>query len=402
MFSRSVSLGGAAIVLALASALPAQRTQVVVPSEFNGFDLGLKTTLHFGGYGTGRVQQVVRASVIHNVTCTIQELGLAPSNLNLSALIGTPPAISRLDVTLGYSATGPDKLSTSFAQNRKGTQTLLYSGSFQRPVDIFNVPFASTIKLTRPFVYDPAKGDLLLEYVVPVPSAPTLLWYLNLSDDSAGTGKVRVLSGRGPFSAPEWFLTEWSNDLLLRRGGTLNMTVSGFSRAYGSVIAFGTSSRTWGPLRLPHAIGGTGMLAVSPELLVPAQWQVRGGPRWEMSAGLPIPDSLAFEGRKLYAQGICVDAKANPLGFVFTNGIEMEIARTTWRQSMVAATSHSSATGTLMGGQGYVVTALGDLPLSAKLGAERRLRSREIAVGEAVPTWSDGSPRPSGGCRRAA
>jgi hypothetical protein len=113
-----------------------------------------------------RSQQVYGASQFPDSPILIKELRFRP---------GTPPyggvfsaTITNIQINLSTTTNNPDGLSTTFANNIGADNTIVYSGSLSisssytgddtgpRDNDI-------VVRLQTPFIYDPAKGNLLLD-----------------------------------------------------------------------------------------------------------------------------------------------------------------------------------------------------------------------------------------------
>lgn len=88
------------------------------------------------------------------------------------------------DVTISLSTTGrgPDQLSPTFAANAGPNASVVYQG----PLPISSIdpasadathprPFDVVINLEKPFLYDPSRGNLLLDITNPMKSSPTFV-----------------------------------------------------------------------------------------------------------------------------------------------------------------------------------------------------------------------------------
>jgi plastocyanin len=122
-----------------------------------------------GGSGmlsdAGRFQTVYDASQFPAGILTIRELRMRPSATWGHAFTST---ISNLQINLSTTAAQANQLSTNFAQNVGGNDTIVFQGTiavssgFVGPAGgpkEFDIVFA----LTTPFAYDPSQGNLLLE-----------------------------------------------------------------------------------------------------------------------------------------------------------------------------------------------------------------------------------------------
>src|SRR6202030_4049809 len=80
---------------------------------------------------------------------------------------GTPftSTVAQLQVNLSTTSKTPDGLSSTFSDNVGPDDTQVFSGPFQTAITFTGDPknFEVVVILTTPFIYDPTKGNLLLD-----------------------------------------------------------------------------------------------------------------------------------------------------------------------------------------------------------------------------------------------
>jgi hypothetical protein len=122
-----------------------------------------------GGSGTlntpGRLQVVYNASQFPVGILTIHELRMRPSAVWGRAFTAT---ISNLQINLSTTAAQPNQLSATFAQNVGTDDTIVLQGPITVSSRFIGPPggpkeFEIILPLSRPFNYDPTKGNLLLD-----------------------------------------------------------------------------------------------------------------------------------------------------------------------------------------------------------------------------------------------
>jgi hypothetical protein len=154
--------------LVLASLCPAPTCHagfVVVPNALRGAD---------GNSGVvvsprAHIQQVYASSQFSALggPVSITQMSFRPDARLGSAFTATNPG---LDVELSTTARSPGDLSTFFAQNIGADNTIVYrdaitfSSAFTGPTDGRPKNFDITINFTTPFYYNPATGNLLVDF----------------------------------------------------------------------------------------------------------------------------------------------------------------------------------------------------------------------------------------------
>lgn len=146
-----------------------------------------------------RFQQVHAASEFSSLSgfVSITQIAFRPDGQFGFAFAGSTNPF--LQVNLSTTGRAPDGLSTSFAANTGTNETVVYNGAitfssgFTGPVG-GPKDFDIIVNLTRPFIYDPAAGNLLLD----VRSGGELFGPSGFSTDlqiSLGDGVSRVEGG---------------------------------------------------------------------------------------------------------------------------------------------------------------------------------------------------------------
>jgi uncharacterized repeat protein (TIGR03806 family) len=113
-------------------------------------------------------------------------------------------------------------------------------------------------------------------------------------------------------------------DAEARLGSTLIMDVSPLPTNEGALFIFGTSKTAWGPLPLPIALDGVGMLGcdlrVSIDLLVAVAANNNLA-----TMPLPIPNDPQLLYRQFFMQSLALQQGSSPFGGVMTNAAQVTI-----------------------------------------------------------------------------
>lgn len=322
--------------------LQAQGTKKVVPDPGN--QDGSSSTPYFSGYGGGIAQQITLGSALCSSSSIIFELALRADG---TAAI---PArtFSTLKLSLGYTSNTPGNMSTTFATNRTGTQTLVFNGAYTLPAQLANQrSFDIQWKLAKPFIYTRNSGNLLIEFEVPV--TPTKSnYFLDCHNQSTNTGVSYTYGTAGTFSSPELYKYYCADDSALKPGGKAEMVISPLSKQYPALTIWGFSNNLWGKIALPLDLTGLGapknFLNVSPDLMFALPLTaVIGG--FEGRAALPIPSDNKFMGKSIFTQMAFLDQAANKAGLVFSEGLSMTITTNQAVSTLVGHYDYKSTTG---------------------------------------------------------
>jgi hypothetical protein len=146
-----------------------------------------------GGSGTGLLNRQLRQQIIYDDSLfpdeimRITELRMRPSARFGNAFTAT---ISNLQINLSTTSVEPDHLNSTFAQNVGTDDTVVFQGSLtvsSRFVGPTNGPkeFDIVIPLLTPFLYDPSRGNLLIDFRNASDSSASLVDTGQRSDDGA-------------------------------------------------------------------------------------------------------------------------------------------------------------------------------------------------------------------------
>ncbi len=161
---RSWVLSGMVLLLgslALPAILHAQT--VVVPPAYQGTDAG-------GGSGVLnnniRLQEIYDASALPGGPIIITEVRFRPSARYGAAFTAT---ISNINIRLSTTPVAPVALSPTFAQNVGSNETVVFNGALPLSSAFSGAAsgpkaFDMVVTLTTPFTYDPAAGNLLIDF----------------------------------------------------------------------------------------------------------------------------------------------------------------------------------------------------------------------------------------------
>jgi hypothetical protein len=324
--------------------LSAQGTKKIVPDP--GSSNGSSSTPYFSGYGGGIAQQITLGTALCTSSAIIFEVAMRADG---TAAIPAR-SFTSLKLSLGYTSKAPSAMSNTFASNRTGTQTQVFSGAYTLPAQVASLrPFNIPWKLAKPFIYTRNSGNLLIEYEVPV--APTKSsYFLDCHKLSGSSGTSYTYGSAGSFSGPEIYQYACASNVALTPGGKAESVISTLSKNYPALTIWGFNRNLWGNIPLPLDLTGLGapknFLNVSPDLMfvLPLK-QIKGG--YEGRVALPIPADKKFMGQSLFSQMAFLDLNANKAGLVFTEGLSMTIQTNQAVSQLVGHFDYKSATGNL-------------------------------------------------------
>ena len=351
-------LMSSAVVLALASLLPAQQTKVI-PADAASQD-GSALSVYPTGYGGGRAQQIILSAAVGRSVAVLQELRwrIDKGSATISAM-----SFPNMSMWISETSVTPVAMSNSFASNRTGTPKLVFKGTLNAPAQSGTPSFNIVWKLNAPYIYNTMKGHLLLEWELPQPAYKPN-YFIDAHKSGTSQGSFASFGKGGSFGTTENYVVQ-SNAGKLTPGGTMVFEASGLSQQYPAAACFGFSRTSYGPLPLPLDMTPLGapsnMLYVSMDLLLPCTWSVVGGRNVAMS-GFPIPKVNGLDGLTMYAQGLFLDPKANALGIVTSPGLALSMPITVAVTSLLGSYDYKAATGSLATGTGMVTQLVGVLP----------------------------------------
>lgn len=303
----------------VASPASAQGTSPVVPTMFTHADAPASIPFPFY-YDKKRVQHLVEGSRF----CTTSAVLFSFAYRIDGRSSGAPQAVSlpNLTISLGYSSKTAPTMSTTFASNVQGTQTTVFSGTLNLPVQ--SAPpaglgsFNIVQKLSKPFIYQRSQGNLLIQHIVPG-QATQALTYTQLDGAVSGVPWGKFGTG-GSFADQSQPTITIGNPTTINPGGSIDPTNPGMTSNYPTIHIYGFSSDSNGPLTLPFSLSPFGApgntLYCSLDLLVPATLK-GGGSSWDANSSVPIPNSQGLNGAAVFLSSMHVDLKANKLGLVF-------------------------------------------------------------------------------------
>lgn len=327
----------------LAAPLAAQTSTTKVLPSMAGVE-GTTATPAIAGASTGRIQQVVDASEVATKLAVITKLSLRADGYALQKL--ATQTVKNFKLSMGYTSVTAATMSTTFASNRTGTQTVVWSGDLVLPAqDDRSRPFNIVFTLPTAFTYDPTKGNLLLELEAPGTTSfgP---YYFDAHLQSPSVGSWSPFGRTGPWSeAPRIQNTaEWT----LKPGGSAAAAVSGIKANYPAVMIWGGSASDWGPVKLPLDLTPFGApgndLNVSADLMLPLTL-IQSGQTYVGQQSIPIPNDNSLLGAQVYTQALFVDASANKGGIVLSQGLVMQLKTAGYGVQMLQNNDSTAATG---------------------------------------------------------
>ncbi len=341
------------VILALAGALPAQIKRVI-PGSVATQD-GNRSSPFFAAYAAGRVQLIIERSELCQTLAMINQVALRAD----AAVIVPKKTISSVKFTMGYAKTTPSGMNLNFAANRSGTQRVMFNGRLDLPAQVAaSHPFNIVWKFTKPFQFLSKNGDLLLEWSIPLIFSVGS-YHLDTHQQTAPTGYAHPFGKNGSFAAPELYGMSCPSPNKLKVGGSLDLRAGSFRNKYPSFVAVGFSRQQFGPLPLPLDLSSVGAkgnaLYVSLDVFFPLAMTGTPG-RWEVKSSAPIPTDTNLKGLWVYAQTVFLDAKANPFGLVFSEGLSLRLANKALVSSHTAHYDDTAPGGHVVyAGTGHVV-----------------------------------------------
>ena len=158
------------------------------------------------GYGPTRTQQVFASSDFSGMGGPRYIDAIAFESNSFGA------TIPNFQITMSTTGKAVDGLSPVFANNTGADAQTVYQGTlpiFSLPTVAGSSPFGLVVDLQHPFLYDPSKGNLLVDYTNPTPvqtvfanaSTPSLTAQEILGDSTSRVlGYVAPLSAANPYA----------------------------------------------------------------------------------------------------------------------------------------------------------------------------------------------------------
>jgi len=342
MCSRPLSLF---VLTLLAPALAAQATRVV-PAGVTHEEGNAQSFFPFVLTG-GRVQQITAASEIARASSVLREFAFRPEG---TSTVSFPArSYARFILTVGQTSVTPAAMKTTFASNRGTTMTKLFDAAFnapaQPPVSSAPTPFNIKLKLSAPFVFVAARGNLVWEIEIPGSTSRRVAYFVDAQIGTSG-GSTMSFGQGGQLKNKDNYMLK-SDEARLVPGKSADLTVTGLGSMYPTLAMIGFSNSNFGPITLPFDLTGLGApgnsLYVSMDLVAPMTLSGSGG-SYMANVSVPLPGALNLNGLALFGQALFVDKPSNALGLVFSEAVEMVVGSNTSQPSNAVAAYDSTAT----------------------------------------------------------
>ncbi|MCA8972571.1 MAG: hypothetical protein KDC95_22480 [Planctomycetes bacterium] len=236
------------------------------------------------------------------------------------------------DLYLGYTNNSATALSATFASNWSGTPTKAYSGNLNVPSFAAQTDpkvWTNKIPFTVPFIYSQARGNFLFECITTAGSLSTTITYYDAvggatvqasrmyaTPATATTGSVHTNYGviiglDGPTSSGA--IVNLANTGVPAIGKTFSIDFSGAVASSAAVLWLGAQQLNIG---LGGALPGCSLYTSLDVILGSAPTGTAG----TGSLQFTMPNSQNLIGVQFYNQWMVIDAAANNLGIVLSNG----------------------------------------------------------------------------------
>ena len=236
--------------------------------------------------------------------------------------------------SLGTTSVSPATMSTTFATNVTSALTVVLNAkAWSLPAlaapPASPAPFNIGINWTTPFVYDAAKGNLILQVELPGPAAKSSYFCDAERTAKSGGGTIQRLGTGGAFWRREVYALS-GNPAALTPGGSLDLQCGKFSKGYAGSLIIGLSNTRWSGITLPMDLSMIGApknnlyVSLDTQLPFPA---TGSGTNYNSSFRAPIPSSPIYSGLTFYTQAWYADANANNAGLVASNALTLTIAK---------------------------------------------------------------------------
>lgn len=316
-----------ALVPFMAGIATAQSQTKVVPT-FAKYADGSGGSAFPLAYTSQRCQQIWDAGVVANTVALIQSMALRgdamSGQMSAFTLTGTK-------VSLSHTTVSAASMSTTYANNRTGTATVVFNANLNvpavNPPSSGPAPFNVLIPCATPFVYTVPQGNLMLELETPASMPQKSGWIT----DAHGTGGLVGQFGTSGKPSGGDTLTLVGDGSGCVPGGTARVTTATMVKSYPGALFLGSSDQQWLSIPLPLDLNGIGApgnhLYTGMELQVPHSWAQIGG-RWVSQVSLPVPNQNVWIGVVVYAQSAIIDWQANQFGAVFSNALSIGVGQT--------------------------------------------------------------------------
>lgn len=345
----------------------------VVPAVSTVFDANASSGAPFT-YDAFRFQQTWDGGEIATTQATLHGIAWRRDTQD-NAAFGAGTVIPSLDVSLGIAATTPGTMARDFASNRAGALTLVFRGPLNlppQPPAIVIANFNVFVPFTTSWVFPAVGNALLLELEAPGRAALRSTYTLDAAYFGAD-GLVTRFGASGLFPGGRAALMTFDASTTgtplrtITPGGACALRVGNLPWAVPTVIAFGLSTTLAGGMLLPLDLGPFGAvgnsLYVSPDALTGTLTPSPIGTTWAADFRAPIPNNPALVGASWFNQSFSLDASANALGAVFSNGMSVVVGgQTAPSPTQQLFSSDSSSTS---GSLGLQASSIGNLAAGA-------------------------------------
>ena len=331
----------------LATTLAAQTTKVV-PGYATNLDANEQSYFPFV-YDKTRVQQVWDGATICTTSAVLTGLAMRRDAADPNPCAAF--SISTLVLSLGYSSSTPATMSTTFASNRTGTQTQVYSGAYNVPANPpvggtgpFNIAWA----ISTPFVYMRANGNLLFEFEIPgIANVKNRYFVDAVRTNPAGAANQFGTSGRFASQETPAFACATPGTQIVP-GGSFTLDASGLLSLYPAMLYVGASRTAWGSLPLPldltafNAPGNS--VYASADIMFGLPLTLNAG-KYSGSRQFNVPNIPTLGGQSLYAQCLFLNPPSNGLGLVLSNAIAIDLGTNQPITQVLGASDSTSTSG---------------------------------------------------------
>lgn len=350
------SIACVASAIAILAVPASAQAAKVIPASATGADANDGSYFPFVYEGGSRTQHLVVGKYI-GASAVIQGFAYRRDGANQNAF--TARSVPNFTVTMGTTSVTPATMSTTFATNRTGTMTTVFSGTYNRPaVPVLPgvQPFLITFKLATPFVFQGAQGNLLIEFSEAGQANQKSEYVIDAHRNTASTGTTATFGVNGPFRSAETYTFTCPDARGLLPGGSISLTASGLASQYPTAVLFGFSNVSFSQIPLPFdltAVGAPGNFAyISIDLTAVLPLQASGS-SFAGTLKFPLPNDKSLADLTLFAQALFLDAASNSFGSVWSNGVAMSMAGEGPGQLLYQSDSTSATGGFLFGNQGY-------------------------------------------------
>lgn len=310
----------------------------------------------------GRIQQVFDGNAVMTTLARLTAVSLRLDDNMVTAAASR--TLSGFKLSLGYTSLAPSALTSNFAANRTGAQTLVFDGTLVLPAQTATArPFNIKIPFnkTSVFAYDKALGNLLVEMEVAGTARTDFGYMVDAHAQSTTRGYYTSFGTAGKLSTGEFARILVQDDFNLRPGRSFTISVSALRQNYPTIAFLGVSGANWGALSLPLPLDGLGAtgnaLEVSPDFALPVPL-VQSGQTYVGSLRLPIPASGLDI--RLYSQWLFVDPAANAFGAGLSPGLCVWVQSSTQVTQYVYSRDAAAPTGSTGDrGEGLVIALEG-------------------------------------------